>query len=533
MSFVLLDDEPQAAVKPAKGKFLLLDDAADPTRTFGENVAAGAGKAIYDLARGGGQILRSGIEAVTPRKTSELVTGKRDTLADKLGLPTEADVAEARELDKPLMETAGGLVGNVAGHVGVSLLVPGVGTYKGAVAAGGALGALQPTVDGESRIQNAAIGAGAGVAGKAVGDKVAGAVANRLTARDAALTAEASRNAPRDAALEAGRKAGYVVPPRMVEKQGVLGSVVEAVGGRTKTEQLASNRNQAVTNELARTALGVADDTPITPELLKGIRAKAGEAYETLRGVGTITADKQFVGDLGKITQKYQGASKDFPELARNEIAEVVASVNKPSFTTDAAVDAMSILRERAASAFGKGDKSLGTAYRQTSQALEDAIERRLIEGGSREALSAFQAARRTIAKTYTVEKALDAGGNVSASRIAADLKKGKPITEELRTIGEFAGNFQKAAQSTAKVEPYSVTDAFAAGMLGTAGGLPAAALPLVRPAARSLVLSPTYQRLMANPEYGTSLMLRGSAEGSKVLPRLLPGAAAGYAGEQ
>lgn len=516
----------------------------DPTGSFVQNAAAGAGKALVDLGRGAKQLLD--IPAVWLENKLEgpsvtgLVTGKDKPTSllgragSALGMPTakesaaktQEEVNESKLIDAPLMKTAGGVTGNIAGNVATSLLIPGGGTYGGAAAAGATMGVLQPTAGGESRLLNTAVGGAAGVAGKAVGNKIAGAFANKQASSEAAAATRESQNVVRDSALAAGREAGYVVPPRMVQKQGALGGIVEGFGGKTKTEQLASNKNQVVTNDLARKALGIEEDAPITVDVLKGIRAKAGEAYEALRGAGTITADKQFSSDLAKITQKYQGASKDFPELAKNEVGDIVASINKPSFSSDAAIDAISILRDKAAAAYAKGDKSIGSAYKATSQAMEDAIERNLIENGSAEAVKAFQAARRLIAKTYSVENALSTTGDVSAAKIAAQLGKGKPLEGELKTIGRFAGAFPKATQTSAKVEPHSVLDLATMGGLGAAGAGPAAMIPLARPAARSVVLSDTYQKLMASPEYGTSALLRGAAKGSKVLPRLLPGSA-------
>ena len=521
-TYRLLDDEP---AKPSgKNKFRLLEDAPDPTGTFTENLAAGAGKAIVDLGRGAKQILD--VPAQFLERTFGTFRPMGMPSATESAKATESKIRESREFDKPLMDTVGGVIGNIGGNVISTLAMPGAGTYKGAIAAGGVLAGLQPTLDDESPLSNAALGAAAGAAGKYAGDKIAGGLSRLLAGRKAAATALAVQNTARDTSLDASRAAGYVVPPRMVQEHGTGGKIMEALGGKIKTEQLASNKNQVVTNALARKALGVADDTPITPDILKGIRSQAGEAYEALRGAGTITADRQFSTDLSKIMQKYQGASKDFPELAKNEIGDIVESISKPQFSADSAIDAISILRDKAAAAFAKGDKGIGSAYRQTSQALEDAIERNLIERGSQETIKAFQAARRVIAKTYSVEKALESGGNISAQKLASQLKKGKPLTDELKLIGEFAGNFPKAAQTVAKVEPVSVLDLFSVGGLGAMGAGPASVIPLMRPAARATVLSQPYQRMMATPDYSVSPLLRGAARGSESIRRLLPGIA-------
>lgn len=480
-----------------------------PTGSFGENVAAGAGKMVYDVARGAGQRLRD----LLPERAS-----------NALRLPTQADIDEARRLDAPLADSVGGKVGQVLGALPVAL-IPGANTYLGATAIGMGMGALQPTSGGESALNNTLIGGAAGTAGKFVGDKAANYLAGRLAnAKQVAVSTEA-QNAARDSALTAGREAGYVVPPSQ-SNPGMVNGMLEGLSGKIRTAQDASVRNQKVTNELARKALGIADDVPITKEVLYTIRNDAGQAYEALRGAGTVIPDAQFGADLAKVTAKFQGAAKDFPELAKNDVADIVASVNKPQFSTDSAIDALAILRERASGAYGKGDKTLGAAYRQTSDALENAIERNLAASGQGDLLNSFRNARTTIAKTYTVEKALNQSGNVNAQVLAKDLAKGKPLTGELRVAGGFASNFPKAAQN---VDAIGSTNAISPLDVGVAMMSGNPLMMAARPAARSALLSSTYQRMMGAPSYGPGVTqeLLTNAANSPILKALLPGVAA------
>lgn len=477
-----------------------------PTGTFGENVAAGAGKMVYDVARGAGQRLRS----IMP-----------ESAANAINLPTQADIDEARRLDAPLSDTVGGKVGQVAAALPVAL-IPGANTYLGATAIGAGMGLLQPTSADESALKNAAIGGAAGAAGKFVGDRLGGFLSKRLAGAETKGVAAETQNAARDGALVAGREAGYVVPPSQANPS-MTNRVLEGMAGKIRTGQDASVKNQKVTNELARKALGIADDVPITKEVLTTIRNDAGKAYEALRGAGQIIPDAQFGADLAKITAKFQGAAKDFPELAKNEVADIVASVNKPQFSTDSAVDALSILRERASAAYAKGDKSLGGAYKETSKALEDAIERGL---NGNPLLEPFREARTLIAKTYTVEKALNQSGNVNAQVLAKELAKNKPMTGELKTAAKFASNFPKAAQN---IDAVGSTNAISPLDVGVAMMSGNPLMMAARPAARSAILSPVYQRLMASPSYGPGAAqeLITNAANSPILKALLPGAAA------
>lgn len=75
--------------------------------------------------------------------------------------------AEARSLNAPLMRTGAGTAGNVAGAVTSSLplmFLPGGAGLVGSTTIGGYTGLAQPTVKGESRAGNVALGAGLGFA---------------------------------------------------------------------------------------------------------------------------------------------------------------------------------------------------------------------------------------------------------------------------------------------------------------------------------------------------------------------------------
>lgn len=157
------------------------EKAMDPTGSFLENLAAGAGKAIVDTGRGVRQLLRIG---------------------DQEALQNEID--EAKRLDAPLMDTGGGMTGNIGTQIGTALLPGGAAlrggqalskinatrgagevlsaaggrllaspaTLGGAVTqagVGGAMGAAQPVATGESRTLNAGIGAAGGAVVPAAG----------------------------------------------------------------------------------------------------------------------------------------------------------------------------------------------------------------------------------------------------------------------------------------------------------------------------------------------------------------------------
>lgn len=132
---------------------------------------AGAGKAMTDVGRGTGQLVREGLDAVLPadRNIQNTISGKANpSFAERIGLPGRTDADYNQQLDKPLMNTGAGMGGNVAGSVAMALpavLAGPAGATIGAQAGIGAMqGALQPVGTKDSRLQNVGVGAVAGAA---------------------------------------------------------------------------------------------------------------------------------------------------------------------------------------------------------------------------------------------------------------------------------------------------------------------------------------------------------------------------------
>lgn len=127
-----------------------------------QRMAAGAGKFLFDAARGIGQMT---------------------------GLRSQEQIDEAARLDAPLMATTSGKVGNVLGGAAFSapaMLIPGAQGLAGAALTGAGLGMVQPVQTGGSRTANTIFGGAGGAAGygasKLIGN-MAGRVAGRAGAR--------------------------------------------------------------------------------------------------------------------------------------------------------------------------------------------------------------------------------------------------------------------------------------------------------------------------------------------------------------
>lgn len=370
------------------------------------------------------------------------------------------------------------------------------GTISGAATAG----LVDPEDAGKGALIGAAsplILAGAGRLGGAIGRN-----------RAAQATAQA-RNAPRLDTIRQAAAAGYVIPPSSVNPS-LRNTVLESVSGKIATAQSASVRNQAITDGLVRKALGVADDAPLTSEMLGQYRQAAYEAgYVPLRQVGPVQTDNAFMQALDNIAQRYTGKGT-IPAMNRTEVTDLVDSYKLGGFDSSDAVDAIKNLRETANDLFRRGDGALAKANRAVADALENQLER-AAGATSPGLLEAFRQSRANIAKSHTVEKALrEGGGSIDAAKIARELQKGAPLSGELELIGKFANAFPKAAQPAAQVAGPGVSKLAAAAstLMGGAGGVAAGpigiglgAVPfVVPPLVRGGLLSSAYQRGLSAP---------------------------------
>lgn len=234
---VLAQRAPEPASDPGKELRRRTVDQMSPL----EAALAGAGKAVYDAGRGAGQML---------------------------GLVSQRDVDESRRLDAELMDSTAGKVGNVAGNVAMAVptaFVPGANTMTGAAAAGGIMGALQPVAGDESRLGNAALGAGAGAAGVAAGRALAGlyqggkALVEPFTdagrAKIAGRTLQRFADDPTSIVRAAGRKSVTGAVPTLAEETGDAGIARLQDAARAMDPQIGSRIGQRLAdNNAARVA---------------------------------------------------------------------------------------------------------------------------------------------------------------------------------------------------------------------------------------------------------------------------------------
>ncbi len=325
--------------------------------------------------------------------------------------------------------------------------------------------------------------------------------------------------------LREAQEHGYRITP--TEAQAGVGSrAMQGLAGQAQIRGEMSLRNQVATDQLARKALGLPEDAPLTTQTLENLRRNAyEEGYAPITKLGKITTGSVYRTALDDVMQKFQGMSRSFPEAARPEVANLVESYRVKSFDAGDAIDAIRSLRQSAADNFKTGDTQLAQAQKSIAKAIEDNIELNLKTAGPTELLKRFKDARTLMAKSFAVDDALVEGmGSVNALKMAAKLQAGEPLTGELRTIGKFASAFPQSAVLPKGGEPTPVT--MTDYLVGGGGGAflhpGLLTFPAIRYGARELMTSGPYQRMMTKPSAG--LMSRQGAAVPSVYQGLFGG---------
>lgn len=294
---------------------------------------------------------------------------------------------------------------------------------------------------------------------------------------------------------------GATLPPTQVNPS-MLNRIIEGISGKQQTSQIASVKNQQLVNEQARKALNLALDVEITPQVLQQFRAERGLAYDALRANPSYYADKQFFADLNKETARLQ----NMKSLDVSAELKLLNNLKQMNFNGDELVESIKRLRDNAQTnsspLANARDKDLGRAQKFAAQQLEALAERNLTNFNQPDVMANFKQARQDIAKSYTIEKALNATtGNVSGADLGNLARIGKIVPAELQTLANAAGAYPTAFQNVARigsVPGFSPLDIGTAGVASAAAGNPSVMLSAAtRPTLRSLAVSPMYQRNM------------------------------------
>ena len=409
------------------------------------------------------------------------------SIADVLGLPqpqtgTErvvgdisrtmagtGGVIKAAGAVSPTSAVGQGIRESLAGNVPTQL--------AGAVGAGGAGGLTREAGGGELAQSIASVLGGFG-GGALVKPKPTG------------ISTQQLQNAPRDKVLKEAQKAGYVALPSDVGA-GKFPRTLETVSGKFKAEELASARNQQVTNNLTRKYLGIDETTPLTTDTLDALRERAGAVYQQ--------ASELPAGKVAETTTRSLATGGKTTTPVFKTGAELIEEIKLARDDARAAWKAFNFGTDKPTQA-----RNAATAADNRVQTLEAQLEQLAKQNKQPELLNELKRARQEIAKIYTVEKATNPiTGMVDAKTIGRQLDKKTPITGDLALVGKFAKTFPKVNKPVAEApNPFSIYDVIG-GSYGAGAGNPLLlGLPLGRVGSRYLMESPTFQQRFVQPQY-------------------------------
>ena len=375
----------------------------------------------------------------------------------------------------PAIQSAGMNAGGATGLYGAATRVAG-GAVNGALTAG----AIDPSESGNGMM----IGGATPLIAKALG--AVGSAIGRPSEN-------IGPNPTKLATAKAGMDAGYILPPATLQPT-AMNRIIESFSGKDATKQLVSMRNSDVTEGLVRKALGIADDVPLTRTTMEDLRKTAGKAYADVSSISPQSAT-----DLEAL------------KIARNEATSYFNFYNRSA-------DPAALVKAKDA--------------RALSDSLESALEGHAQAAGKPELVTALREARKQIAKTYTVGRALnDASGTVDSRILGRMSEKGMPLSDGLDVAGKFASAFPTATKTPMQMGSPAVSKLAAIGstLLGSGGyaamgptGVAAATLPfIVPPLARSRMFSDSVQRGLLNPDKQGILKGLLSDSEVQVLPTL------------
>ncbi len=360
------------------------------------------------------------------------------------------------------LNNAKNAVGKTAGNVANLAQKAGINTLGGAISGGATAGLVDP--------EQAKSGAIIGAAASPIGMGLKGIQSLRTTKLAEALK-KYNNNPVAKETLDSAIDLGFKIPPNMVAPN-FKNRLIESIAGKHATQQAISNANIDVAESLVKKELGLPADSPLNTLTMMNYRANQyKQGYDPIKNVGKIRADDQFTKDLNNIYDKYTGKGTILAN-DRADIRELVGSYDLKSFHSSDVVDSLAFLREKSGDAFRKGDTAIGKAYKDISNAYENLLQRRLkemadipppspeelimeSEGGrvfpdfseNKNLLSAYQAARKNMAKSHTIENMIvEGGGTVDPRKIAQEYNN-SPLKFEgdLKTLGAFSNAYPKA----------------------------------------------------------------------------------------
>lgn len=390
-----------------------------------QNLAAGAGGGLYGLYLGAKQML---------------------------GKATPQEIEDHRKAMEGLRSTTSGTVGEFAGNVAGALpaaFIPGANTYVGSALIGGGLGALQPTMPEESKVDNAMLGAVGGVAGNAIGRGISSLFkpVPRLpdSGRQAGVAAADNIGAP----LLPGERTGSTAL-RQIE------SVLERTPGSAGMFDRVKDLKQQAFNRAAAKAIGEnADD--LSENVISRASQRISDKFNEIYSKTNINLNQNFSDKIKDI----KTSNAKLGPYANPKVDDLVSKSEQLLKMKTIPPDVYQLIRSEltmsADDAYRAGNSALGKSLKTVRDSLDDAARNSL----SKTDQAALDATRKEYAHLKTLVKGntIESGNvkphlvNNALSKFNADLYKSGSINSPLSDIGRFSQTFKTSVPNSGTPE--------------------------------------------------------------------------------
>ena len=342
--------------------------------------------------------------------------------------------AEARQRDAYMRGDTAATLGGIAGDIGLTMAPAGaVGRLGGVrgIAASGALGGayagLQPVVGGESRMDNAGMGAAFGAGGQALGAGLS------------AWGRNAAHAVPKDIRAMTARATDMGIPVHASQVSQSLPVKVAASAGKylpfSGYAKAASAQQTGINRAVAKT-FGAESDR-LSDDVMLDARRRLSTGFEEVYNRNSVPLTEQGVRKLAQVENAaMRRLTRDDAEVLRNQLDDILANAHNGVLTGQKYQAVRTALKK------AEGPDKLGQAVKELRFALDDMAADAV---GPSDAAK-LKSLRSQWANFRTVENVLKqnsgAGGDIRLSSLWSQIRKGS--TKEMRELARMGQTLLK-----------------------------------------------------------------------------------------
>jgi hypothetical protein len=391
---------------------------------------AGTGKSVYDMGSGIKQLALGAADIVNPREQnlSDLITGRPRSRYKEYS----QQIDETRRLERPLMGTTAGLLGNIAGTVATTAVPAGIlgagaraaglgrtaatlgqvvnpTSLKSALAVGAGLGALQPVGTNDSRLLNAGLGAAGSAAGYGL---------SRLVSR----VVNPVQSIPKpgyEKSVDVLKDAGIPLDAAQATGSSRLGSIKRMLSDNPLTSGGQASQAEKVAEAFDKAALRTIGESADVADEAVMSRA-ASRIGGVMDDVATRNPIKVTDGVLNKLSDISSRAAAELEgpqaSVINNQIDEIISKAD------DGPIDGKAYQNIRGALGRLQGSQAPGVKY--WAGQLQDVLNDALTQSASPEDVSALKNARVQWRNLEAIQKVIGSqeGQHISPAKLANSL---------------------------------------------------------------------------------------------------------------